>query len=69
MRAFLDGKPVDRIPNGWGGCETAGLHNIAYHRLKHVLGVDDRRNRVRSGEYVDGSIARSGYLDGSRLFP
>ncbi len=46
MRAFLDGKPVDRIPNGWGGCETAGLHNIAYHRLKHVLGVDDRRNRV-----------------------
>ena len=46
MRAFLSKKPVDRIPNGLGGCETAGLHNIAYHRLKNVLGVDDPANRI-----------------------
>jgi uroporphyrinogen decarboxylase len=44
--SFLKGKPVDRIPNGLGGCETAGLHNVAYHRLKKVLGVDDPGNRV-----------------------
>jgi uroporphyrinogen decarboxylase len=46
MKAFLKGQPVDRIPNGFGGCETAGLHNVAYHRLKRVLGVSDRGNRV-----------------------
>ncbi|MEI6809764.1 MAG: uroporphyrinogen decarboxylase family protein [bacterium] len=46
MKDFLDGKPVDRIPNGLGGCETAGLHNAAYHRLKKVLNVQDPRNRV-----------------------
>lgn len=46
IRDFLDGKPVDRIPNGLGGCETAGLHSVAYHRLKKVLKVDDTRNRV-----------------------
>ena len=46
MRAFFDGKPVDRIPNGLGACETAGLHNVAYHKLKRVLGVDDPGNRV-----------------------
>lgn len=46
MRAFFDGMPVDRIPNGLGGCETAGLHNVAYHKLKKVLGVDDPGNRV-----------------------
>jgi len=46
MQAFFDGKPVDRIPNGLGACETAGLHNVAYHKLKRVLGVDDPGNRV-----------------------
>ncbi|MFH1008002.1 MAG: uroporphyrinogen decarboxylase family protein [Candidatus Latescibacterota bacterium] len=46
MQAFLNGKPVDRIPNGLGGCETAGLHNVAYHKLKSILGVDDPNNRV-----------------------
>ena len=29
MRRFLNGQPVDRIPNGLGGCETAGLHMLA----------------------------------------
>ena len=45
VTALLDGRPVDRIPNGLGGCETAGLHNLAYHRLKQVLGVDKRQER------------------------
>ena len=46
MTQFLAGQPVDRIPNGLGGCETAGLHNLSYEKLKKVLGVNDRRNRV-----------------------
>lgn len=46
MRRFLNGETVDRIPNGLGGCETAGLHNVAYDKLKRVLGVRDPANRV-----------------------
>lgn len=46
MRAFLNRRPVDRIPNGLGGSETAGLHNVAYHKLKKVLGVEHPGNRV-----------------------
>lgn len=46
MKRFLSGQSVDRIPNGLGGCETAGLHNVAYHRLKNLLGVNDSSNRV-----------------------
>lgn len=46
IRAFLDGKSIDRIPNGLGGCETAGLHNVAYERLKKILGVSSGRNRM-----------------------
>jgi len=46
VRKFLAGQPVDRIPNGLGGCETAGLHNVAYHKMKRVLGVNDPANRV-----------------------
>ena len=46
IQNFLNGKPVDRIPNGLGGCETAGLHNLAYHKLKRLLGVNDPSNRV-----------------------
>ena len=76
MQAFLKGKPVDRIPNGLGGCETAGLHNLAYHRLKHVLGIADPRNRVCTFmnnaifepsvlEAIDGDIV----LLGSRMCP
>ena len=46
MRDFLSGKSVDRIPNGLGGCETAGLHNLAYHRLKEAVDVQDPGNRI-----------------------
>lgn len=46
IKKFLNGERVDRIPNGLGGCETAGMHAFAYHKLKNVLGVGDRRNRI-----------------------
>ncbi len=76
MRAFLNGQRVDRIPNGWGGCETAGLHNVAYHRLKRLLGVDDRGNRVCT--FMNNAIFEPPVLDalegdiillGSRMCP
>jgi uroporphyrinogen decarboxylase len=76
MRSFLDGGPVDRIPNGLGGCETAGLHNLAYHRLKSVLGVDDPSNRVCT--FMNNSVFEPSVLDamegdiillGSRMCP
>jgi uroporphyrinogen decarboxylase len=46
VKKFLNGEKVDRIPMGLGGCETAGLHNLTYHHLKELLGVNDRKNRV-----------------------
>ena len=46
MKKFLANEKVDRIPNGLGGCETAGLHNLAYEKLKNILGVTDRKNRI-----------------------
>ena len=46
MRRLYNGEPVDRIPNGLGGCETAGMHLLAYDSLKRVLGVDDPTNRM-----------------------
>ncbi len=46
MKRFLAGEKVDRIPNGLGGCETAGLHNVAYERLKRVFGITDTGNRL-----------------------
>jgi len=46
MRNFYAGAPIDRVPNGLGGCETAGMHMLAYENLKKVLGVNDPTNRM-----------------------
>ncbi|MCE5325574.1 MAG: uroporphyrinogen decarboxylase family protein [Planctomycetaceae bacterium] len=46
MREFFAGRAVDRIPNGLGGCETAGMHLLAYDNLKGILGVADPLNRM-----------------------
>jgi len=42
----LKRQPIDRIPNGLGGCETAGLHILAYEKLKKTLGIEDFKNRM-----------------------
>lgn len=39
VKLVLDHKIPDRVPNGLGGCETAGLHVVAYDNLTRVLGV------------------------------
>jgi uroporphyrinogen decarboxylase len=46
MRALYAGEPVDKIPNGLGACETAGMHMLTYERLKEVLGVSDPTSRM-----------------------
>lgn len=76
IRCLLDGKPTDRIPNGLGGCETAGLHNIAYHKLKKILGVGDPANRLctfMSNAVFEPSVLRAMGGDiillGSRMCP
>lgn len=46
VRKLLERKPTDRIPNGIGGCETAGFHLIAYEKVKRILGVNYHRARL-----------------------
>jgi len=46
VRAVLNHQLPDRIPNGLGGCETAGLHIIAYDNLQKVLGVERKPPRL-----------------------
>ena len=76
IQRFLNREEVDRIPNALGGCETAGLHNVAYHRLKKVLGVDDTANRVCT--FMNNAIFEPSVLEamqgdlillGSRMCP
>lgn len=42
VRAVLNHQIPDRVPNGLGGCETSGMHVLAYERLQNVLGVEPR---------------------------
>jgi len=46
VAAVLRHETPDRLPSGWGGCETAGLHVLAHHRLKHALGLPDIPTRA-----------------------
>ena len=39
IRLVLEHKIPDRVPSGLGGCETAGLHVLAYDNLRRALGV------------------------------
>lgn len=46
VRAVLERRIPDRVPNGLGGCETAGMHVVTYDRLQNVLGCEKRLPRV-----------------------
>lgn len=46
VRAVLNHRLPDRVPNGLGGCETAGLHIIAYENLQRALGVEPEPVRM-----------------------
>ena len=61
MKAFYAGQPVDRVPNGLGACETAGLHMLGYERLKQVLGVDDPTSRMCT--FMCNAVFEPGVID------
>ena len=61
MKRFLTGEKVDRIPNGLGGCETAGMHILAYDKLKNILGVDDSTNRLYT--FMTNAVFEPSVLD------
>lgn len=46
VRAVLDHRIPDSIPNGLGGCETAGMHIVAYDTLQKVLGCEPTPPRL-----------------------
>ncbi|MBE6711094.1 MAG: hypothetical protein E7579_08255 [Ruminococcaceae bacterium] len=46
VRAVLNHQLPDRVPNGLGGCETEGLHIVAYDNLQKVLGLERRPPRL-----------------------
>ena len=46
VRAELANQIPDRVPNGLGGCETAGMHIVAYDKLQRVLGCDPKPPRM-----------------------
>ena len=46
VRAVLHHQLPDRVPNGLGGCETEGLHIVAYDKLQNVLGLERKPPRM-----------------------
>mgnify|MGYP003290990694 CR=1 FL=1 len=46
VREVLNHRIPDRVPNGLGGCETVGLHLLAYDRLQRMLGVEAKPPRL-----------------------
>ena len=46
VRTVLQGRIPDRIPCGLGGCETAGLHILAYEKLQSILGAEKTPPRM-----------------------
>lgn len=46
VQAVLNHQLPDRVPNGLGGCETAGMHVIAYDKLQKILGCDAAVPRI-----------------------
>lgn len=54
MIAVLDGKIPDRVPCGLGGCETAGLHLLAYDKLIEILKLE--RNPPRLDTFMLNTV-------------
>lgn len=46
VQKVLNHQLPDRVPNGLGGCETVGLHLLAYDNLQRILGVEARPPRL-----------------------
>jgi uroporphyrinogen decarboxylase len=50
VRAVLDGRKADCIPNGLGATLNTGMHLLAYERLRTLLGIDGAPPRMMSFE-------------------
>lgn len=48
VRAVLNHEIPDRVPNGLGGCETSGMHVLAYDKLQKILGFEEHPIRMNS---------------------
>lgn len=46
VRLVLNHQLPDRVPNGLGGCETAGMHLLAYDNLQQILGCERKPPRL-----------------------
>lgn len=61
VQALLDHHPVDRIPSGLGGCETAGFHLLAYDEFRAAVGLPVGRNRMYT--FMTNAVAEPDFLD------
>jgi len=61
VQTVLQRKVPDRIPCGLGGCETAGLHVLAYEKLQSVLGVDKKPPRLNT--FMSNAVFEMDVLD------
>lgn len=48
VREVLNHRIPDRIPNGLGGNETAGLHVVAYDNLQKLLGLEGKPPKMNT---------------------
>ena len=62
IRHLLAGEPLDRIPNGLGGCETAGLHLLAHDHLQALLGVP-KTTPTRMSSFMTTALVEPPMLD------
>jgi uroporphyrinogen decarboxylase len=76
VRRLLERQPVDRVPNGLGGCETTGLHVLASEKLRAVLGLPPAAPRMST--FMSTAVLEPDLLDaiegdvvflGSKLCP
>jgi uroporphyrinogen decarboxylase len=46
MRKVLNHEIPDRVPNGLGGCETAGLHVVSYDTVQKIFNIPPQPPRI-----------------------
>ena len=54
VRAVLEHRVPDRVPNGLGGHESGGLHVMAYENLLDVLGL--KQDYVRLNSFLGNAV-------------
>lgn len=52
---------ADRIPNGICGCETAGMHTLAYEKARSILSLFEKATRVDT--FMFNAVAEQDFLE------